>query len=179
VANTLGSGSATPQQGQIRVVKTGYSPDKLYIDGADSKGHYEKINGVRISPDMEALMMQAISDNPGYGGNVSAFVRDAITHRLHYVSQSQGSTINQQVLQQSIFRAQMHEAISFQHQLAADLTQFKDVVEVCADSKDWTRLSRHIDQLQHQLETIEYAPGHRDMIEQAIDDAMRAMKRAR
>ncbi len=158
----------------INITKSSYNADKLYTDSTDAKGHYEQIN-VKVPPSVDALIMQAVDDNPGYNRSRQAFIRDAIVHRLHYVHMSQGSTIDPVVIEQMVFRAQMQSYLAMNEQVTQDATMFREVLAIGVELRDWSSVNQYIEQIQNQLETLTLSEGHRDILEQCVADGLRAM----
>lgn len=161
----------------ISIVRSNYDPNKLYTDSTDSKGHYEQIN-TKLPPSLEALIARAVDDNPGYQRSRQAFVRDAIVHRLHFLHTNPASTIDPVALELYVWRAQMDADLALDQQIKHDVDKFHEVLEICIASRNWSRLNVYIERLQQMLDEQELAPGHHDLISDAVADAMSAMSDA-
>lgn len=175
-----GQKSASPSAASsiMTVVKSAYSLDRLYTDSTDNKGHYEQF-AMKVTPAVEALMQQAVDDNLDYRGSVQAFTRDAVIHRLHYLHHNVGSTINPISLAQEIMRAEMQATIAADAAVSAQCEMMTQVVDICVGSEDWGTLNSLIEKIEHDLETIDFPPGHREQLHGSIEHALHAMSTGR
>lgn len=161
----------------MAVVKSGYDPTKLYIESTDRNGHYEQV-GTKIPPAVEAMIEQAVAGNPGYKSR-AAFVRDAIIHRLAYIEMNPGATIDPLQMRMEIVRHEMQNQMRVHEQIMNDLKMFDQVMEQCLEVQEWSMMNTIIERYQEMLDSLpNMAPGHREMIEEAIEDAMEAMSKA-
>lgn len=171
-ASTINARSAP--SGLSTIVKSVYSPDKLYTEMTDTKGHYEQVN-TKITPSVEAMVMQAVDDNLDYRGSKAAFIRDAIIHRLHYLHNNPGSTIDHNSVQRELHVAAMNLTHRKQRAVVEQCDLMRSTVDVCVRSKDWDSLNTHIEWMQSQLEGHVYPEGQRHMLQTVIDEALTAM----
>lgn len=161
----------------IAVTKNGYDPSKLYIESTDRNGHYERTQQIKIPPAVEVLIMQAVDGNPGYNKSSQAFIRDAIIHRLAWIDQNPGSNVDSLQLALEVNRNQMSAYLRLCEQIKQDLTMFEQVMQQCEEAEDWSLMNMYIENLQATLdnEDLHISPGHRQQMEQAIEEAMEAM----
>lgn len=161
----------------IAVTKNGYDPNKLYIESTDRNGHYEQMRNLKFPPAVEALIMQAVDGNPGYGKSMQAFIRDAIIHRLAWIDQNPGSNVDSLQLALEVNRNQMSAYLKLCEQIQQDLKMFDQVMEQCTEAEDWSLMNMYIENLQATLdnEDLNISPGHREAMQEAVEDAMQAM----
>jgi DNA-binding transcriptional regulator PaaX len=90
-----------------------------------------------------------------------------------------GATIDPFQLQMEVIRHEMDALKALDEQVKSDLAAFQDIVDQCVDMEEWSAMTLFIDRFQEILDTQELSPGHRNMIEDAIEDAGRAMESAK
>lgn len=172
------SSTTRPAPSITTITRSSYSPDKLYTDSTDTKGHYEQIN-VKIPPQLEALIMQALDGNPDYGNSRQAFIRDAIVHRLHYIHTQPGSTIDPMSVSRHLMLAEMRRIQFIDEAIKEQARHFDQMVATCIENDDMVQLSALIDQLDTDLQDQEFTPGHYELLSGCLKNAVVAMQQTR
>jgi hypothetical protein len=161
------------------VVKSAYSLDRVFTESTDSKGHYEQIRSVKITPAIEVLIMQAVDDNLDYRNSTQAFVRDAIVHRLHYLHTNPGSTIDRESLAQELIRVEMLAIQAKDKAVEDQCRMLEETTDICIAAENFGVLNSLLDKISENLAEIDYPAGHRRQLEDALDYAFQSMASGR
>lgn len=176
-----GTGSKGSKSGsKSQAISPGFSPlytlpggnydvNKLYMESTDSKGHYEQVN-IKFPPHVETLIQNALRDNPLYRSS-QAFIRDAIIHRLWYVANNPGSTIDPVMIEMELTRQLMKQEMEVDRQMRADVDSFLDAVELMVSQDASERADILCDRMRITLQRPELWAGHREMITSALEQA--------
>lgn len=131
-----------------QVAAVNYSPDTIYTRSTDGHGHYEQLRNVKVSPAVYAVLseMLARGDLPDYR-TVADFVRDALLHRLHYISQNIGSLA--QVVNEEIVAAEMATRIARNRHRADTVRVYSEQLATLEQDGDYEAISEAVDSMSY------------------------------
>ena len=110
--------------------RSSYNPDNFYTFSQDTKGHSNAIH-VRVPPNIMGAVDELVQSKIFEPlRTTSDFVRDAIHHRLHYLSERNNSTVDSDV-NSTLRAARLMQA----HIDALDnLREYRKIIESAADA---------------------------------------------
>jgi hypothetical protein len=132
-----------------------YDEDKFYTHSTDGNGHYERIPQTKIKPSLEAMIAAVVAEYPTEYKSVGDVVRDAILHRIVYLSRNKLEL--QAKLRPMITREVQRQEMARETVELENWNQYneelRDIVARMVQAQNWTRASEYLQNAQEVLDS--------------------------
>lgn len=132
---------------------SGYDEDQFYMRSTDGHGHFRHLR-VNAPPQLAGQIHELVqADNLPYR-TTQDFIRDAITHRMHYIQELMKSGQLERVLTAEIRKAKMEHVNRERQDLAGLVDACREAITAASLDRDWVALTHALEQAEMHGEEV-------------------------
>lgn len=156
-----------------------YSPDAVYIDASDAKGHYEQFN-VKLPPRLQNVIEIIVGENECFRSKQD-FIRDALTHHAHRYATTppEPDPLAVQLVEAQAARERTEMRTRVREEQRQDFKRAREYVEQLIEDRDWWAINEEMDRVALLSEDVTLPAGVREeynLLWMELNDAVTRQK---